>query len=473
MKRRLVWTYLLLAAVVLVALEVPLGVIYARNERQALAARIERDAVALASISEFALAHGGPYTQLRKVVATYASQTGARAVVVDHAGRLVIDSDPTRPLGRAFASRPEIATALAGRPAVGDRFSSTLGTQLLYVAVPSASGGIVYGAVRVSFPEDTVEQRVHSYWWALAAIAGVVLATVALIGWLLARSVTRPLEELGQAAERSGGGDLTARAPEDDGPPEVRQLAERFNAATVHLERMMRSHAEFVADASHQLRTPLTALRLRLENLDSDVGPQGRVNLEAALSEAERLGRLVDGLLELARADAGTLEPGLVDVSAVCAARVGAWGPLGEEEGMQVEGQIDPGISAWIIPGTLDQILDNLLDNALQAAPAGSVVLVTAREAGDVVLVSVADRGPGMAPAQMEAAFERFWTTKDEGGSGLGLPIVARLARASGGTASLVARPGGGLEVRVRLPRRSTRGTEGRGHARAGAAGAS
>ena len=471
MKRRLVSTYLLLAVVVLLALEVPLGVIYARNERQALETRIERDAVALASISEFALAHGGPYTQLSKVVATYAAQTGARAVVVDRSGRLVIDTDPTRPLGRAFASRPEIATALAGRPAVGERFSSTLGTQLLYVAVPSASGGIVYGAVRVSFPEDTVEQSVHSYWWALAAIAGVVLATVALIGWLLARSVTRPLEELGQAAERSGGGDLTARAPEDDGPPEVRRLAQRFNAATVHLERMMRSHTEFVADASHQLRTPLTALRLRLENMDFDVGPEARANLEAALSEAERLSRLVDGLLELARADAGMLEPASIDVSLVCSQRIAAWRPLGDDEDVQVTGQVDAGVRARIIPGTLEQILDNLLDNSLQAAPAGTEVTVTAREADGVALVTVADRGPGMAPAQMESAFERFWTTKAEGGSGLGLPIVARLVRASGGTANLRVRQGGGLEVLIRLPRGSASSGEGRGRARPGTGG--
>jgi signal transduction histidine kinase len=451
--RRLVATYLVLAAVVLLALQIPLAVIFGRSERTDLEHRIERDAVTLASLSTGVLAAGGPYGPLRATVDRYSADTEARVVVVDRDGTLVADTDEARPLGRPFGSRPEIAEALAGRTAVGERDSRTLGGSFVYVAVPSASGGVVNGAVRVSFSSAAVDDRVRGYRYALAGIALVVLAVTAVVGWLLARSLVGPLDDIGEAADRAGDGDLAARAPEDAGPPEVRGLARRLNASTARIEALVAGQRDFLADASHQLRTPLTALRLRLENLEADVSPGGRAGLEAAVAEADRLGRLVEGLLALARADAQERAPARVDVTAVVRERVDAWSPLAEDEGVALAGRVPDGLLALAVPGALEQIVDNLVDNALQASPPGGAVDVAARRDGRVVEVTVADRGPGMGPEEMARAFDRFWTTKDgDGGSGLGLAIVAHLARASGGTAALEAREGGGLVVRVRLP---------------------
>ncbi|MCC6831121.1 MAG: HAMP domain-containing protein [Thermoleophilia bacterium] len=453
MTRRLVASYLALAAVVLLALEIPLGVIHGRTERQAFESRIERDAVALASISEDLLERGGPYDDLRVIVDRYAAGTDSRAVIVDRDGTLLVDTDTTRPEGRSFSSRPEIATALTGRPAVGERRSETLGHRIVYVAVPSASGGRVHGAVRVSVSAGELDDRVLRYRLALVGIAAVVLAAVAVIGWLLARSVARPLEDLGATASRAGDGDLTVRAHEDRGPAEVRELARRFNVSTARLEALLASHRDFVADASHQLRTPLTALRLRLENLESDIPPGGREDLDGALGEADRLGRLVEGLLTLVRADRAEGAPVATEVGEAVRERVAAWTPLAEEESVRMELDAPQGsVRARAVAGSVEQILDNLLDNALLASGAhGEVRVGMAREDGWVV-ITVADRGPGMTPQQIASAFERFWTTRGREGSGLGLAIVERLARASGGTATLRARDGGGLVAEVRLP---------------------
>lgn len=453
MTRRLVASYLLLALVALIALEIPLGVLYARNERQAFDLRVERDATTLASIAEDALEVGGPYDRLQTVVRDFQSDTGARAVVVDASGTSVADSDTDRPIGRDFSTRPEIAAALRGERAVGERGSQTLGDRIVYVAVPSASGGVVHGAVRLTVPSAEVDSRVRRYWLVLVGIAAVVMAAVAGVGWLLARSVSSPLADLEEVADRIGGGDLQARAPEDAGPGEVRALARRLNESTARLDAILSAQRDFVAEASHQLRTPLTGLRLRLENLEGEVPPGGARGLQAAMDEVDRMSRLVDGLLALARADAGDAPREEVDVAAVCADRHAAWEPLAHEEGRTMSVDVPPGLRAVAVPGGLEQILDNLIDNALRVAPAGTAVEIAARPGPDGVTVSVSDRGPGLDPAARAAAFERFWTTNAaQGGTGLGLAVVARLAEAGGGSARLAPREGGGLRAEVTLP---------------------
>ena len=137
--------------------------------------------------------------------------------------------------------------------------------------MPVAAGGVVDGAVRITYPTSAVEARITRYWLILLAIAVVVARARGAVGTAIAGFVIRPLRSLERAAAAVGDGDLDARAPENDGPPEVRSLAAVFNRTVARLEQLLRSQNEFVADASHQLRTPLTALRLRLENLEQDL----------------------------------------------------------------------------------------------------------------------------------------------------------------------------------------------------------
>ncbi|HSC73118.1 MAG TPA: HAMP domain-containing sensor histidine kinase [Gaiellaceae bacterium] len=454
MSRRILLGYLGLVIVVLVALEVPLGIQNARTERRDLEAKVERDATALASVSQDALRSGGNRNlrALGAVAYGYDRATGGRVVIVNRRGIAVVDTRPRGSGAESFASRPEIAAALRGRVAVGTRHSATLARTLLYVAVPAAAAGRVAGAVRITYPTSAVDARVRRYWLVLGAIAAIALAGAAVVGFLLARFVSRPLARLEDAAAAVGRGDLGARAPEDLGPPEVRSLAAVFNETNAKLEQLLKSHEEFVADASHQLRTPLTAVRLRLENLERDVDPAGQRELDGAIGEVERLGVLVDGLLALSRAAAEAAPAEAVDVESAVRERVEAWSALAQERGLKLVTTMDEGAGrVRAAPERLRQVLDNLIENAFEVSSTGGSVTVAARTAPPWIELRVQDEGPGLDAEGRRRAFDRFWRGRTGEGSGLGLAIARRLVEADAGEIELVPSPNGGLEAVVRL----------------------
>ena len=435
MTRRLLASYLALTLVVLVALEVPLASVTSRNERQDLTAKVERDAFAVASLAEDVLQAGRTSPVLQRTVETYRRDTGGRVVIVNRSGISIADSKPTFPGERRFASRPEVAAALRGRIATGIRPSETLGTRLVYVAVPVASAGAVFGAVRITYPTSTLDHRVNRYRLVLLAVALVVLAAATVVGVLLARSITGPLRRVQEVAARVGGGDLAARAPESEGPPDVRRLAAELNRTTANLAALLGSQEQFVADASHELRTPLTALRLRLENDDT----------AGAVREVERLAAIVDDLLALARADSAGGGATDVDLAAIASERAEQWSALAAEQGLQLEASGD-GARVWASAARVAEILDNLLANAIDASPHGGTVTIRAEGSE----VHVVDQGKGLSPEDRERAFDRFWTSGKRAGSGLGLSIARRLAELDGGTVELRAAPGGGIDAVVR-----------------------
>jgi signal transduction histidine kinase len=240
-----------------------------------------------------------------------------------------------------------------------------------------------------------------------------------------------------------------------DDPPELAGLARSFNATAERLEALVRSHQSFVADASHQLRTPLAALRLRLENLEADAGDSRPEDIERALAEVQRLSQLVDSLLVLTRAEAARRMAEPVDLGAVVADRHDAWSALASERGVRIESDAPP-IQVRSVPGRLEQVLDNLLSNALEVAPPGSTLHVDVERAGEDARLEVRDAGPGMTPEQRARAFDRFWrggtARRDGGGFGLGLAIVRELVHADGGTVALDDAREGGLRVSITLP---------------------
>ena len=451
MSRRLLISYLALAIVVLALLEIPLGISYARNERHDLSTNVERDAVALASLAEDALEQrASAPPAVARLARRYQRDTGGRVVVVDAQGRALVDSE-SQGVGADFSSRPEIAAALDGTVATGTRHSNTLGTDLLYVAVPAASGGIVHGAVRITYPTSEVDERVRRYWLVLAAIAAVVLAVAVALAGGFARWIVRPLSRVEEAAGEVAAGNLNVRVPAT-GPPELRRLAGSFNEMVVQLGSLLHSQEQFVADASHQLRTPLTALRLRLENLARDGDGRREGEFEGALEELERLSALVDGLLTLARADRAASTPAELDVASGLGERVDAWSALAEEQQVRLVARVEGRLHALATPGRLEQVLDNLLANALEVAPAGSDIELTAARSGPWVEIRIRDRGPGLSSEEIAHAFDRFWRGgADEAGFGLGLAIVQRLVHADGGEIELRPREGGGLEAILRL----------------------
>jgi signal transduction histidine kinase len=320
--------------------------------------------------------------------------------------------------------------------------------------VPATSAGVVHGAVRLTLDKQATDSLVHGYWAALAGVAVVVLVAMAGVGWAIARSVTRPLRTLDAAAARFATGDLAPVEPDPSAPPEIAVLGDTMNTMARRLDRLLAEHREFVADASHQLRTPLTALRLRLENLQSAAATaEDEEALGAAIEETNRLAALVADLLQLARAEESAA-PEAVDLVALAADRVDTWSAVADATEVRLDLDAPAGpVLASSLPGGVEQILDNLIDNAVEVAPPGSRVSVSISRGTVMHELVVGDDGPGLSDEGKERALERFWRA-DRGapGTGLGLPIAAALARASGGGLELRDGPSGGLSVRVTLP---------------------
>lgn len=465
MARRLLLAYVTLVGVVLLILEVPLGISYRERQLDDLRAAVQGDAVVLASYAEDSLeADAGASDRLQDLASGYTGRTGGRVVVVDATGSAIFDSMPPAQgaAGRDFSTRPEVAAALDGRVATGVRRSETLDARLLYVAVPVASSGVVHGAVRVTFPTSAVDDRVRRNWVTLAVIGVLTLAAATVAALAVTRWVARPLRTLEAVTTALGHGALDTRVAVGDGPPEVQRLGAAVNEMAARLEALVGAQETFVADASHQLRTPLTSLRLRLELLEGSLGATadaaaGGPDVAAALAEVTRMSRLVDGLLTLARAErtgaSATAE--VVDLHDVLADRLDAWRPVADDEGVTLELEASP-TAALATADRLAQVVDNLLANAIEAAPDGSTVTLTAAVGSAGPELHVLDRGPGLPDAARERAFDRFWSGRRSarglGGTGLGLAIVRKLVDADGGRVELRDRPGGGLDATVVLP---------------------
>lgn len=459
MTKRLLLSYLTITLIVLLLLQVPLGIFYAQRERERVEADVEHDANVIATLYEDDLEAGLPLDPTSAQI--YEDRTGARVVVVDGAG--ISQVDTAAAVERDFSTRPEIATALEGTGTSGTRPSDTLGTDLLYVAVPVASGGTVYGALRITIDTSDVTQRIRSFWLALVAIAAVVLAAVAVIGWVIARSVTRPVRELTETASRFASGDLSVQPSASVGPPEIKDLDASMTTMARRLDAVLTTQRAFAADASHQLRTPLTALRLRLENLQSRLPSDSDQyessldrEVERAIDETSRLTELVTNLLQLARADEKPATAS-ADLRILVRDRVDTWTAVAEERDVTLvgpDGENAGPILVRAVPGAVEQILDNLLDNAVRASPPGALVTVVLDDGTDVVALSIEDHGPGLSDADKAEATRRFWrgdTTTP--GTGLGLAIVDALAAASGGSATLSDTDAGGLTVTITFRR--------------------
>jgi len=391
-------------------------------------------------------------TRLEQIVTQAAAQVGGRVIAVDDRGILVADSKGPGSLGTSYATsgRPEIGHALAGTPFSEIRDSIDLGHDIMATAVPIQDEQRLVGAVRITRSVQQANDNVRNVTLGLAAIGIAALVAGMLLAFGLAGSLSRPLTRLAAAARRLGEGDLSARAGDVSGASEVEELGQSFDEMADRLERSAQAQREFVANASHQLRTPLTAMKLRLEGAIAEAADEElRGRLEAADREVDRLSGIVDRLLVMAR----EIEEGIsasVDLREAVDRAVIRWNERAGQRDSTVVAQGDGG-SARVDPTDLDQILDNLLDNATAYAP-GEVTIESGGSNGRV-FVAVRDRGPGIAPQDLARVTERFYRGRGvpSGGSGLGLAISRQLVEKWGGTLDVQSAHGEGTRVEVRL----------------------
>jgi len=445
-RQRLVLSYLSVAAVVLLVLEIPFAILTYRHERDLLVNQATQQATGIAVVVAQDVADRRQ-ASLGDLVRRYHTEAGGEVLVISRSGTAAADSDLDAREDLALL-RPQIRSALAGKTASAWLVED--GNPVVVAAVPvhgeagDPEETALAGAVLVSVPADATYDRIHAMWIALAGFAVVILALTGLLGARIARDLTRPLAKLEHAVSRLGDGQLSERAT-PEGPNELRALARAFNGMAERIEDLVSAQARFVADASHQLRSPLTALRLRLENLETDVGGAAEESLGAAQREVQRLSRLVDGLLTLSRAEGDRPDREAVDVASVVEERVEFWEPLATERGVDIRlattNLADPVMS--LIPGDLEQIVDNLLANSLDATPEGGAIGVELCDTIAGVDVAIIDQGPGMSDEAIARAFDRFWQggRPGSGGSGLGLAIVAQLAHRNGAEIELLPAP--------------------------------
>lgn len=443
MARRIVLTMLALIGALLVTTVIPLGLITTGHERASFREDTTLSASELAGVAEDRLADHAAPTALDRALAAV-RRGGEQARVYDAAGR-VLTGTGGQDLTVSPATLSVVLHGMSTAPSQSDDRVRVV------VPVRNDDGGGTVGAVVLSRSTAELDERIGVLWTWLAAVAAAGLAAAAAVAIALARWVSRPLSTLDGAAQRLGGGALGTRAAAGHGPPEVRRLARNFNTMAGRLAAVVEGNRVMMADVSHQLRTPLAALRLRLDVLAQDADPATTDELAGAQDEIARLSRLVDGLLAVARAENVVIEPAAVAVDAVIRDRAVAWRPVAEERGVSLGHDLPGPVRAQAGAGHLEQILDNLLANALDAVPAGGCVQITATVSGAAIRVVVADDGPGMSARQQEVAFRRFVSTAP-GGAGLGLAIVHRLATSNGGSAALSDTPGGGLTVTIELP---------------------
>jgi hypothetical protein len=458
MRWRLVLILVGFTALVLLVQNIPLSTFVRDKELNARIAGLQTDAFTLAGYSVEYLQDPSPAAKaaLDEAVTAYSTITGPRVVVVDAKGTAVAAS-VTADIGQNFANaeRPEVQDALAGRTVSGERTSATLGEPLIYVAVPIRAGPTILGAVRLTYPSSELNSQINSSIRSLWLVGLISLLSAALIATLVAAAITRRIRRLSDTAESIAEGDLDARV-EDSGGGEIADLAMSFNIMADRVQQLVERQRDFAGDASHQLRTPLTALRLRMDRAAElmDLDDPAVDQVDAARDEIDRLQRLVDGLLTLARADGRKSSPTPIDVSAVARERIESWESLAAERGIAME-LIAPSVAvAFAVPSAVEQILDNYIDNALEVVPDNSRITVTVTPGNHEVQLTVDDEGPGLSPEDRVRAFDRFWRGRqDDGGSGLGLAVVSALAQASGGSVWLDESPQGGLRAGARFNR--------------------
>ena len=305
------------------------------------------------------------------------------------------------------------------------------------------------------------------------ALAGMLLLFASGIsvsfGYLISSGLVQALGDIVQASEQLSKGDLTARVPAG-GKDEVARLAASFNQMAARLEaaaqearRMEAARRDFVAGASHDLRTPLASLRAMIEALAEGVVVDPETvqrYLRQSQAEILRLSRLTDDLFQLAQLDAGHFamqyEP--ASLSDLVSDSLGSLLPRAAAKGLTISGWVDPQVGlVWMAPLQVGRVLHNLLDNALRHTPEGGTIAVRAAPADGAVVISVQDSGEGISAEDLPRVFERFYRgeqsrSRSAGGTGLGLAIAKGLVEAHGGEIWVDSRPGSGACFRFSLP---------------------
>ncbi|MCP9205581.1 HAMP domain-containing sensor histidine kinase [Streptomyces sp. HD1123-B1] len=466
MRTRLLPLLIVLMAGVLLALGFPLaGSLAAREQQRVVVDRID-DTARFAALAQFVTA--GPSGEatpdgderretLQSELRRYHDLYGIKAGVFyrDRDAPPMAEAPEGWRLPRTGDGAEAFDEALAGRRSHDPHQVWPWQRGRLTVASPVVRDGDVVAVVVTDSPTGQMRSRILHGWLLIGAgeVAAMLLAVAAafrLTGWVL-----RPVRVLDTATHDIATGRMQSRVAAASGPPELRRLARSFNEMADNVEEVLEQQRAFVADASHQLRNPLSALLLRIELLALEL-PPGHEEIASVRTEGKRLASVLDDLLDLALAEHTAADLRLTDIAELAADRVGAWLPVAEREEVGLAYTGPAAVTGWADPVALSSALDAVVDNALKFTPEGAHVEVSARTQGDTVAITVADGGPGLTEDELVRVGDRFWRSsrhQNVSGSGLGLSITRALLAAGGATISYAPNEPRGLRVTITLPR--------------------
>ncbi|MFE2052268.1 sensor histidine kinase [Streptomyces sp. NPDC059459] len=468
MSTRLLPLLIVLMAAVLLALGVPLGVSVARAEQQKVVIDRIDDTARFAALAQFVTedAPGGSrrtttderLETLQTELISYHEVYGIKAGVFYRNHIPMANAPTTWFLPQTGEVRDSFDEALLSRRSHDPQQVWPWKDGTLVVASPVIRDGDVVAVVVTESPTDSMRSRTLRGWLVIGAgeIAAMLLAVGAalrLTGWVL-----KPVRVLDATTHDIATGRLKSRVAPAGGPPELRRLAGSFNEMADHVEDVLEQQRAFVADASHQLRNPLSALLLRIELLALEL-PEGNQEIASVQAEGKRLARVLDDLLDLALAEHSEADLQVTDIGALAAERVAAWSPTAEAKGVRLVGDCPP-TTGWADPVTLSSALDAVIDNAVKFTPSDETVRVVVASNGDAATVVVTDNGPGLTEDELTRVGDRFWRSgrhQNVKGSGLGLSICRALLAAGDGSISFGHHAPHGLEVTVTVPRSAPR----------------
>ncbi|WP_333772128.1 sensor histidine kinase [Streptomyces sp. IBSBF 3136] len=463
MRTRLLPLLIVLMAAVLLALGVPLAVSVAAAEQQRVVVDRIDDTARFAALAQYVTdapsgsrrtAPDERQETLRRELDSYYGVYGIRAGVFYRNGSAMANAPGDWLVPQAGEVREAFGEALLSRRSHDPRQVWPWQRSRLIVASPVIRDGDVVAVVVTDSPTGQMRSRILRGWLLIGAgeIAAMLLAVGAalrLTGWVL-----RPVRILDATTHDIATGRLKSRVAVGGGPPELRRLARSFNEMADNVEDVLEQQRAFVADASHQLRNPLSALLLRIELLALEL-PEGNEEIASVRTEGKRLAQVLDDLLDLALAEHTEADLAVTDIGALTEERVAAWSPAADAKGVRLAGDCPP-TTGWADPITLSSALDAVIDNAVKFTPEGGTVDVAVSFDGAAATVVVTDTGPGLTDDELARVGDRFWRSgrhQNVKGSGLGLSITRALLAAGGGSITFAHHEPRGLRVTVSVPR--------------------
>jgi signal transduction histidine kinase len=446
LRRHLVVAFVAFAVAILMATLIPIGILSASAHRASFIEQQRQE------VEQVATAFGRSTLGQLQVDERYEGRDVA-AWLLDVRGTPVGEPSSRQAFPARITVAPEVERARGGDTAyrIGD---SPFGRRL-FLATPILSAGRLSGVLWVSASLGPVDRLDSQRWALLAGIGAVTLLAAAVVGRRLARRLTRRLEIVAAGAERFGQGRLDEPIPVV-GTDEIGALAGRLNTMAAEIDRLVGREKEFVAAASHQIRTPLAAIKIRIDELlasSADFEADSVAYLKEMAEEVDRLTTLTTRLLDLSSAEHAP-QPGPLVVSRAIREAIDRVAPLAQHRDIEVRLVVDDeGAIVQAPPGALEEGLFNLLDNAVKFSQPGGAVDVGARLDNGSLLVEVADRGPGIPAGERARVLDPFYrVSRGKPGHGLGLAISARLCDSAGARLALTAREGGGTVAVIRWP---------------------